>query len=256
MSQALASLILIVCVILSFIINEIISIENIEFLMLCSILIKIGAAPFHYWFPQVIELSEWPQCFILITWQKIAPFILISTSINTRTLLASLISAVWGALGGFNQISIKLILTYSSISHSGWIIAACYLNYTYWVVYFLIYTVILTTVITLVRTSFKLDTLKEINIWAADRKLKFMLIINILSLGGLPPLLGFIRKIMVIKIFIETKIILIIFIIVLRSLLSLYFYCRVIYSSIITNTSKNIIINITSKTSPDRKSVV
>ena len=42
-----------------------------------AILIKIGAAPFHFWYLEVAEGLRWIRLLILITWQKIAPIILI-----------------------------------------------------------------------------------------------------------------------------------------------------------------------------------
>jgi NADH-ubiquinone oxidoreductase chain 2 len=49
---------------------------------LCALIIKLGAAPFHYWLPAVAGGIGWAQNFILITFQKIAPLILSSYFIN------------------------------------------------------------------------------------------------------------------------------------------------------------------------------
>jgi NADH-ubiquinone oxidoreductase chain 2 len=81
--------------------------------------IKAGIAPFHFWFPQVIKSTEWAQAGLILTWQKIAPFTLLSRIAATPLMYPVIIfSAVTGLLGGLNQTNLKTILVYSSIAHS------------------------------------------------------------------------------------------------------------------------------------------
>jgi NADH-ubiquinone oxidoreductase chain 2 len=58
--------------------------------------------------------------------QKAAPLILLSylIDINNFTLIIILASTIVGSIGGLNQTSIRKILTYSSINHTGWILIA------------------------------------------------------------------------------------------------------------------------------------
>jgi len=53
--------------------------------------------------------------------QKAAPLILISyvIEIYTFTLIIIMISTIVGSIGGLNQTSIRKILTYTSINHTG-----------------------------------------------------------------------------------------------------------------------------------------
>jgi len=250
LSQAFASLILILRVITNFTSNEIINLESSEFFLMTAIIIKLGAVPFHLWFPQVIELTEWPQCLILFTWQKIAPFVLLSCVIRKILLIFRFISALIGGIRGINQTKIKLILTYSSISHLGWMIAASYLRINFWTIYFIVYSILSFIIINRLIKSSKINFITEINIWRISKRTKIFFIINILSLGGLPPLLGFIRKLLVIKLIIQFKIIFLIVTLVLSSLISLYFYCRVIYAAIIINSDKTILNIMKSKINP------
>lgn len=90
-------------------------------LMAVALLLKSGAAPFHFWFPRVIEGLQWPSAIILITIQKIAPMSLLSyltlEHIFPVFWAAILISAVVGAIGGLNQTLLRKIIAYSSINH-------------------------------------------------------------------------------------------------------------------------------------------
>lgn len=237
-AQAIASLILICRIIFNYEVYERINIESIEYIVTIAMLIKAGIAPFHFWFPQVINNSEWTQCIILLTWQKVAPFILL-TSLNLHIIIASsVVSAIVGCIGGFNQIKIKIILTYSSIAHSAWIIRACLISNLTWITYFLIYRVISFSVIRFFKKSNIRENLNEINLWPVSNVLKILLILNIISLGGLPPLLGFLGKLIIINIMINTNIIFYIIVLILRSLISLYFYCHMIYTATLFKSLK------------------
>lgn len=185
-------------------------------------------------------MSGWAQCLILLTWQKIAPFILISSSATLLILIARAISASLGSLGGINQTKLKLILTYSSISHSGWILSTVYLRTILWRIYFIIYSILSFTVISLLNSFHQINFISEINSWGVEKKIKLILIFNIISLGGLPPLLGFTRKLIVIKIILMSKLLALIILLISTSLISLYFYCRVIYRAIIIYNQKNL----------------
>jgi len=89
-----------------------------------TLLLKRGAGPLHWWFPGVIEGLRWENCALLITVQKAAPLILMSylIEINIFTLRIILLSTIVGSIGGLNQTSVRKILTYSSISNTGWIL--------------------------------------------------------------------------------------------------------------------------------------
>jgi NADH-ubiquinone oxidoreductase chain 2 len=58
--------------------------------------------------------------------RKAAPLMLISYLIEINAFISGVIltSTLIGAIGGLNQTSIRKIITYSSINHTGWILAA------------------------------------------------------------------------------------------------------------------------------------
>jgi NADH:ubiquinone oxidoreductase subunit 2 (subunit N) len=88
-----------------------------------ALALKIGVAPFHFWFPQITKNMKWSLIFILFSWQKIAPLFLIASFSRVYIIsFLALSSAILGAWGGINQSNFKLILTFSSIAHRGWLI--------------------------------------------------------------------------------------------------------------------------------------
>lgn len=245
LTQALASTILLFSVILIiFSIN--INWYFQEFILIYPIIInsclllKIGAAPFHFWFPGVIEGLNWTNNFILITWQKIAPLILISYFIIPNLFIIIIFfSILIGSLGGLNQTRLRKIIAFSSINHLGWILAAIISNENLWILYFYIYTFLSLTILIL------FDILKVFHINQIffiinnNPLIKFIIFILLLSLGGLPPFLGFAPKWLVIQYITINNNILLIIIIVCLTLITLYYYIRICYASFLLNYWEN-----------------
>jgi NADH-ubiquinone oxidoreductase chain 2 len=203
-------------------------------------LLKRGAAPFHFWFPGVIEGLRWINRLILITWQKIAPLILISYNINYNFFIISIIlSILIGALGGLNQTSLRKLIAFSSINHLGWILIAIINNELLWFFYFIIYSILSISII-LIFNNFKLFHFNQIlNFSIINPLIKFFIFLNFLSLGGLPPFLGFLPKWLVIQNLIEINHFFLLFIATCLTLITLYYYLRISYSIYILNYNKN-----------------
>jgi len=142
-----------------------------------------------------------------------------------------------GRLGGFNQISLKKILTYSSIIHAGWIISIIFHRILIWLYYFFIYSLITFRVIHLI-FFLNINNIKSLSTFKANKTIKNIFLLNIISLGGLPPLLGFISKFLALSILFSLKFrIPIILILISSSIVGLFFYLKIIYAIIIVNTS-------------------
>lgn len=239
--QAIASSVLLFRIILFRIkhnlLNSIIINNNyIISIILSSLLLKRGTAPFHWWFPNVIEGLSWINALILITWQKIAPLILISYIIIKSIFLVCIItSVIIGSILGINQTSIRKLIAYSSINHLGWILAAIQSRESLWIIYFLFYSFLSINLIYI----FNIYSLSHINqiftIFFNLKIIKFFIFLNLLSLGGLPPFIGFIPKWLVIQIITINNQLLLIFIIIIITLITLFFYIRICYSAFIIN---------------------
>nr|YP_009504358.1 NADH dehydrogenase subunit 2 [Graphomya rufitibia]AWX64105.1 NADH dehydrogenase subunit 2 [Graphomya rufitibia] len=244
LTQALASSILLFSVIL-LMINSKNSMNFTEMMIFSSLLLKSGSAPFHFWFPNVMEGLSWLNALILMTWQKIAPLMLISYLINKPLILMSIIlSSMIGALGGLNQTSLRKLMAYSSINHLGWMLAAMFSSNSLWMIYFSFYS-FLTFSMIFMFNSFKISHINQLfTLFFKNKNLKFILFFNLLSLGGLPPFLGFFPKLMVIQALTMNNQLFLLTFMVLMTLITLYFYLRLCYSTFMLNYYENNWMNI------------
>nr|QXG19646.1 NADH dehydrogenase subunit 2 [Scaptodrosophila lebanonensis] len=243
LTQALASAVLLFSVILLMLKNNINMELNSSFnsmILLSSLLLKSGAAPFHFWFPNLMEGLSWMNALMLMTWQKIAPLMLISY-LNMKNLLiiSIILSAIIGALGGLNQTSLRKLMAFSSINHLGWMLSALYVNEMNWLIYFLFYS-FLSFILTFKFNIFKLFHLNQLfSSFFNSKSLKFMLFTNLLSLGGLPPFLGFLPKWIVIQQLTLCNQYNLLIILMMSTLITLYFYLRICYSAFMLNYQEN-----------------
>nr|YP_010035947.1 NADH dehydrogenase subunit 2 [Empis separata]QQQ89183.1 NADH dehydrogenase subunit 2 [Empis separata] len=243
--QALASLILLFAVILNmlkFNLNIYLTNNNslINMIILSSLLLKSGTAPFHFWFPTVMEGLTWMNILTLMTWQKIAPLMLMSyLNFKFMFTMAILFSVTIGSLGGLNQTSLKKIMAFSSINHLGWMIAAMSANESIWLFYFILYSFLSFTLVYFFNL-FKIFHMNQLfTIFFHSKTIKFSLFLNLLSLGGLPPFLGFLPKWMVIQTLTFNNQIMLMTFMTSMSLITLYFYLRICYSAFMLNYYEN-----------------
>nr|UTU97022.1 NADH dehydrogenase subunit 2 [Aedes koreicus]WON66412.1 NADH dehydrogenase subunit 2 [Aedes koreicus] len=243
LTQAFASSILLFAIIMMMMFfnnNWTISNNFNNLLILSTLLLKSGAAPFHFWFPGVMEGLSWMNGLTLMTWQKIAPLMLISYNLNYSFFYISIIlSMIIGALGGLNQTSLRKLMAFSSINHLGWMLMAMMNNELLWLTYFLLYSFLSMSII-LMFNNFKLFHFNQIfNFSMMNSSNKFFLFLNLLSLGGLPPFLGFLPKWLVIQNLVELNQFFLLFIAVCLTLITLYYYLRMSYSIYMLNYNKN-----------------
>lgn len=243
LTQALASAIFLFAVILIFILNNwenplLIRYRNL--LISSTLFLKRGAAPFHFWFPEVMEGLTWYNSLILITWQKIAPLILLSYCLNYNFLFFIIITSILvGSLGGLNQTSLRKLIAFSSINHLGWITAGLLNRENLWFTYFLLYS-FLSFAIVFLFNNFKLFHINQIfSLFNNNTVIKFIIFITLLSLGGLPPFLGFLPKWLIIESLVNINLLFLITIIVCLTLITLYFYVRICYAAFLLNHNEN-----------------
>nr|YP_010579363.1 NADH dehydrogenase subunit 2 [Thranita danae]UEV85595.1 NADH dehydrogenase subunit 2 [Thranita danae] len=200
-------------------------------LILLSLMIKLGAAPVHFWFPQVIEGLSWPQAFVLLSIQKIAPMYLISYLTFTPILTSmitfmALMSSLIGALGGLNVMKLRKLMAFSSINHMSWMLIAMSINDMMWMIYFLFYLFISGSVVILLYSTHSYSMSDILNQNKKSMIFNLLIPMNLLSLGGLPPFLGFIPKWIMIQLFSSKMMIFTLLILLFSSLITLYFYLR------------------------------
>nr|AXS64844.1 NADH dehydrogenase subunit 2 [Cucujoidea sp. 14 KM-2017] len=247
--QALSSIFILFSIILILSVNNNFnfSINILTLILNSALLTKMGAAPFHFWFVEIIEGMNWLNSLILLTWQKIAPMILIMYNVNyflyPFMFFIIMSCMIVSGIMGWNQISLRKILTYSSINHMGWMLSLILFNQSLWMFYFLIYSFISLSIIFIFK-KMKINLIQQLfNIMSNNSSLKLFFIINFFSLGGLPPFLGFFPKWLSIEILIKSEFYLLALFMVIMTLLTMYFYLRLMISSLTFNNSNKINFN-------------
>nr|AAZ99681.1 NADH dehydrogenase subunit 2 [Criniger calurus]ABD64008.1 NADH dehydrogenase subunit 2 [Criniger calurus] len=203
-----------------------------------AIAMKLGLAPFHFWFPEVLQGSPLTTGLLLSTVMKFPPITLLfmtSHSLNPTLLTCmAILSTALGGWMGLNQTQIRKILAFSSISHLGWMAIILSYNPKLTLLNFYIY-VMMTTAVFLTLNStktLKLSTL--MTTWTKMPSLNAMLLLTLLSLAGLPPLTGFLPKWLIIQELTKQSMAPAAIMISLLSLLGLFFYMRLAYCATIT----------------------
>uniref|UniRef100_UPI0030010B1D NADH dehydrogenase subunit 2 n=1 Tax=Parotis confinis TaxID=3112169 RepID=UPI0030010B1D len=237
--QSIASINLLFCIILKMILIKNFEMNNFLSIMInSSLLMKMGSAPFHFWFPNIVEGLSWFNNFILMTWQKITPIILMSYYFNKNFLIIIIImNSIIGAIGGLNQTSLRKLMAFSSINNLSWMIVSMMISENLWLFYFIIYSFMISIMCFLfyLMNMFFINQLFFLNI---NYMIKLSLTINFLSLGGLPPFIGFFPKWIVINFLLMNKLFFLTFILIMMSLIMLFFYIRILYSSFMFNYLK------------------
>ena len=234
--QALGSIVLLISAVM-----VILKISTFSISLSAALLLKIGAAPFHFWFPPTLEGLIWPQALTLITIQKIAPISLLSYYIleQTRLIFVSiLLSAIVGALGGLNQTLLRKLLAYSSINHMSWMMVSLITRENTWLIYFLLYSLISSSVVLILYFTQVYHFNHLIRQISHKPILKIRLLVRLLSLGGLPPFTGFVPKWLVIQQLTLSNNFFILSVLLGSSLFTLFYYLRITLSSLMFNSGK------------------
>nr|YP_010535454.1 NADH dehydrogenase subunit 2 [Ixodes scapularis]UYB78132.1 NADH dehydrogenase subunit 2 [Ixodes scapularis]UYB78145.1 NADH dehydrogenase subunit 2 [Ixodes scapularis] len=202
-----------------------------ELVILITMMIKLGAAPFHVWFPQISEGMHFFSFFILLTFQKIIPLFISSLISHNFFIFFIISSSMIGSLGGLNQTSFKKILAFSSISHLAWMMALIFSNHNFWMLYLLIYSLITMKIIKIFKKNYNFSIFNY-NSMKLTFFNKISMVSFFLSLGGMPPFLGFFSK-WISVILMMKNFPLIMMILIPSSLINLFFYIRILYPVIL-----------------------
>nr|YP_010281942.1 NADH dehydrogenase subunit 2 [Turbo cornutus]UKH51321.1 NADH dehydrogenase subunit 2 [Turbo cornutus] len=210
-------------------------------ILIFGLMIKLGSFPFHFWLPSVMAGISWMSCMILTTWQKVAPVFLLSSLLhgwsNSTTWEISILiiiasfSSIVGGVGGLNQTQIRAILAYSSIAHMGWMVFCGVVSESVLKIYFLIYFVVSICIFV---TLWCFESSYYIQMGSlVGEKMKInevFLIVMLLSLGGMPPFLGFVGKWLAIWFSCNGYFPGCILFLLLGSLISLFYYLSLFFS--------------------------
>nr|ATD12203.1 NADH dehydrogenase subunit 2 [Cicadellidae sp. EMHAU-2015-Zz052706] len=211
-----------------------------------SMLIKLGAAPFHNWILMIIESMSLFSIFTLLTVLKLPP-IFIMYQINSSTIIIPImLGMLLSSLLCLNQSSIRKTLGYSSIYNMSLILSTVnFINISY--SYMFIYSTILMFSMVLIN-KLKVNFINQMIINDFSMFMKISLWINMLSLSGFPLLLGFFNKIMIIQIMILNNQIILVSILMVSSMFVTMFYLRLAFNCILTLSSFKKWTNVETKT--------
>nr|WPW59787.1 ND2 [Scincidae gen. n. sp. s IA-2023] len=199
---------------------------------------KLGLAPLHFWLPEVLQGTSLNTALLITTWQKLAPVSLLYLTHNTINpsmfLTMGLLSTIIGGWGGLNQTQTRKIMAFSSIAHLGWMAAITTMNPDILLLNLALYIIMTTaTFMTLISTTSK--TIKDMSMsWTISPPLTALMLTLLMSLGGLPPLTGFMPKWLILQELTTNNLSTTAIILALSALLSLFFYLRLSYTSTLT----------------------
>nr|ADU55045.1 NADH dehydrogenase subunit 2 [Dosidicus gigas] len=219
--------------------------STFSLMIILSLVLKLGGAPLHFWMPSIAKQMSWSILFMMLTWQKLAPLLMLSL-VNSNlmvVMLISMASTIVGSIMALNQTNIQLIMTYSSISHLGWMLSMITINSSLTMMYFFNYIMISMPLMNMLGMTLG----NHLFMLTQQTKMNNMIPISlILSLGGLPPLLGFMSKLIILISLIEMKLMMLAMFMFVGTLISLYFYLNMSLMLMI-KSYKNLHSNTTNK---------
>nr|UFA45965.1 NADH dehydrogenase subunit 2 [Anolis valencienni] len=212
--------------------------EPSHILLTMALAMKLGLVPTHFWLPEVLQGSTMTTALIIVTWQKLAPMALIYLTINNLSTIVlislGLLSSIIGGWGGLNQTQTRKIMAFSSITHLGWMTAISTIMTNIMILNLVIYLIMTTALFHSLILS-KSKTIQDTTTaWTLSPTLTTMMMILLLSLGGLPPLTGFMPKWLILEELIIQNLIPAATTLAMSALLSLFFYLRLAYTTTLT----------------------
>lgn len=208
---------------------------------------KVAAAPFHMWAPDVYEGAPTSVSLFISAAPKIAALGLlfriltigladIASQWQQLILVMALLSTGFGNLIAIVQTNIKRLFAYSAISHAGYalfgILAGTEQGYAAALFYMLVYTIMTVGAfgLLLLLSNYKdierIDDLKGLN-----RKhpwLAFLMMIVMFSMAGVPPLVGFFSKMLVLKALVDVHLVWVAVLGLLFAVVGAFYYLRVV----------------------------
>lgn len=223
-------------------------------LITSAFLFKIGAFPFHQWVPDVYQGAPTPSTSIISTLSKIVAVAvlikLIATYMQSDSRVdmqyvfgaIAIVSMIVGGTLPIVQTHIKRFLGYSSVGHAGFMIMGV-LNIStvglsaiiaYVLVYGLTLMMALICIMSLKNKRELIEDHNDLSLVQLEGlsqirpKHAFVLAVCFLSMAGIPPLLGFFPKLLILQHVINSGNMTLLVFAVLTTVISLFYYLKVI----------------------------
>ena len=232
---------------------------------------KVAAVPFHLWAPDAYEGAPTPSAAFIGAGSKVASFYvlariftfgfvgaegsamahaLISGWVPVVAIIAAL-SMVLGNLTAIVQSSVKRMLAYSAIAHAGYMLLGVLTNtpasanaMMFYVITYAATTIGAFGVVTVVEEATGGDAIA--NFAGLSRRapgLSLCLMVFLLSLGGIPPLAGFIAKFLLFSAVVSAGhnlgLLWLVILAIAMSAVSFYYYLRVLKAAYVLDAEEN-----------------
>lgn len=231
------------------------------FFIVCTFLFKLAAFPFHFWAPDVYEGSPLSTAIVFALLPKISLicfFIKFLLLFNTQCefikiilLVSGTCSIAWGTFLAIQQKRLKKLFIYSSIAQIGFLAVSLslgtlngFISTYFFLLIYLITSLVQWFIISLLyffqyniysfnSTPIKALFFSNLSGWFVKAPIWTMvLIILVFSIAGIPPFSGFWAKFFILNGMIDANLIVVPLLIVLISAVSVYYYLRIIKTSI------------------------
>ena len=220
---------------------------------------KISLVPFHLWTAEVYEgapstvtaylsvISKGSAAFVLmaILIKVFAPMVEQWQEVLYWVIIASITIANLFAL---RQQNLKRLMAFSSISQAGYIMlgvisgsAQGMTSLVYYVLIYMFANLAVFTVITIVALRAGKFTLEDYNgLYTTNPKLAFLMTLALFSLAGIPPFAGFFSKFFIFAAAFEGGFHLLVFIALINTIISLYYYLKIVKAMYINKSDEPI----------------
>lgn len=209
---------------------------------------KIGAVPFHMWVPDVYDGSPTSVTLLIGAAPKIAGFALFVRVLVTGLpglfadwqqilIVIALLSIGLGNIVAIVQVNIKRMLAYSSIAHMGFMLLglACgnAAGNTAAIFYVITYSLMglgaFGMIALMSRAGFEANDIEDYaGLNQRSPWLAFMMLILMFSLAGVPPLVGFIAKLSILKALVDAHLTWVAVVAIVFAIVGAYYYIRVV----------------------------
>ena len=227
--------------------------------ILVGLAFKVSAVPFHMWTPDVYEGAPSSVTSFFAIVPKVAgiavfirfmqiPFSDVIDQWQPILVFISLASMILGAVAAIGQTNIKRLIAYSSIGHMGFALAgistSTVMGYSSSITYISIYVVmnlgIFACIFSMKRDGKYCENLNDLSgISKHHPILSISLLVFLFSLAGIPPLAGFFAKLYIFIAVIESKMYTLAIIGLLSTVISAFYYLRIIKIIYFDDASKS-----------------
>jgi NADH-quinone oxidoreductase subunit N len=217
--------------------------------LIAGLAFKVSAVPFHMWTPDVYEGSPTPVTAFFATAPKVAAMALFARVLHDAfgqavgdwqqvIALLSVLSMFLGAIAAIGQTNIKRLMAFSSIAHMGYALMGLAAGTAFGVQAMLVYMVIYVTmnvgtfafILMMQKDGAPVADIGSLNMYAKNNPGRALsMLVLLFRLAGVPPMLGFVGKLYVLRAAYEAGLAWLAIAGVVASVIGAYYYLRIVF---------------------------